>query len=94
MKRKQPVVFHAGFLFQSGGTMSIQRLAILHSNDMHGDFLEEEKDGMKTGGLARLAGYVNDVRESEENVIYAIAGDMFRGSIIDSEYPGFQPLIS
>ena len=35
-----------------------------------------------------LSGYINQVRQTEKNVIYAIAGDMFRGSIIDSEYKG------
>ena len=72
--------------------MTIQKLTILHSNDMHGDFLEEEKNGVKTGGLARLSGYVNHVRETEENVIYVVAGDMFRGSIIDSEYLGLSTI--
>lgn len=28
------------------------------------------------------------VRKQEKNVLYAIAGDMFRGSVIDSEYKG------
>jgi len=31
---------------------------------------------------------VNLVRKQEKNVLYAIAGDMFRGSVIDSEYKG------
>lgn len=71
---------------------NIRPLTILHSNDMHGDFLEEEVNGVKTGGLSRLSGYVKHVRETEESVIYAIAGDMFRGSIIDSEYLGLSTI--
>ena len=39
-----------------------RKLTILHSNDMHGDFLPTEKDGKKSGGLAMLSGYVNKVR--------------------------------
>ena len=35
-----------------------------------------------------LSGYVNKVRREEENVVYAIAGDMFQGSLIDKEYKG------
>ncbi|MBQ1476269.1 MAG: bifunctional metallophosphatase/5'-nucleotidase [Firmicutes bacterium] len=66
----------------------IKKLTILHSNDMHGAFLPEMKDGKETGGLTRLSGYVSKVRSEEENVIYAVAGDMFRGSIIDAEYQG------
>ena len=40
------------------------------------------------GGVSRLAGYINQVRAEEENAVYCIAGDMFRGSVIDSEYHG------
>ena len=71
---------------------SIKKLTILHSNDLHGDFLPKEQDGKETGGLSRLAGYVNKVRAERENVIYAIAGDMFRGSVIDSEYQGLSTI--
>lgn len=71
---------------------TIKKLTILHSNDMHGDFLPTEKDGHEIGGLSRISGYVNSVRQQKENVIYAIAGDMFRGSIIDSEYQGLSTI--
>ncbi|MBO7631925.1 MAG: bifunctional metallophosphatase/5'-nucleotidase [Lachnospiraceae bacterium] len=70
----------------------IKKLTILHSNDLHGDFLPKVTDGMETGGLSRLAGYVNKIRRERENVIYAIAGDMFRGSVIDSEYRGLSTI--
>ena len=78
----------------TGSTASdnIKKLTILHSNDMHGDFLPKDVDGVETGGLARLAGYVSEVRSQKENVIYAIAGDMFRGSVIDSEYQGLSTI--
>lgn len=65
-----------------------KKLTILHSNDMHGDFLAEQIDENLVGGVSFLSGYVNQVRKQEKNVIYAIAGDMFRGSVIDSEYKG------
>ncbi len=66
----------------------IKKLTLLHSNDMHGDFLGEHTDGKLVGGIALLSGYINKVRQTDKNVIYAIAGDMFRGSVIDSEYKG------
>ena len=69
-----------------------KKLTILHSNDIHGDFLPSEKNGVNTGGLARLSGYVKKVREEEENVIYLNAGDMFRGSVIDSEFRGLSTI--
>lgn len=68
--------------------MNTKKLTLLHSNDMHGDFLAENLDKNLIGGVGLLSGYVSKVREQEENVIYAIAGDMFRGSVIDSEYKG------
>ena len=71
---------------------SIKKLTILHSNDLHGDFLPKEQDGKETGGLSRLSGYVSKIRSERENVIYAIAGDMFRGSIIDSEFQGLSTI--
>ena len=72
--------------------MAIRKLTILHSNDMHGDFLAEAKDNKDVGGVSLLSGYINEVRKEEDDVIYAIAGDMFRGSIIDSEYKGFSTI--
>lgn len=67
-------------------------LTILHSNDFHGAFLPHVEGRKRIGGIARLSGYVQKVRQEEENVIYAIAGDMFKGSIIDSEYLGLSTI--
>ena len=72
--------------------MAKKHIVILHSNDMHGDFQPQDVDGKETGGLARLSGYAKKVRSCEDNVIYTIAGDMFRGSIIDSEYLGLSTI--
>lgn len=69
-----------------------KKLTILHSNDLHGDFLAEQIDEKLVGGVSMLAGYINKVREEEENTIYCIAGDMFRGSVIDSEYQGLSTI--
>ena len=69
-----------------------KKLTLLHSNDLHGDFFSEENNKELIGGASRLSGYVSKTREEEENVIYCIAGDMFRGSIIDSEYKGISTI--
>ncbi|MBQ4506250.1 MAG: bifunctional metallophosphatase/5'-nucleotidase [Firmicutes bacterium] len=69
-----------------------KKLTLLHANDMHGDFLEESADGVNTGGISMLSGYVSKVRSEEPNTIFAIAGDMFRGSVIDSEYQGLSTI--
>ena len=71
---------------------NLKKLTLLHSNDMHGDFLAENVYDRPVGGISLLSGYVNRVRQEEKNVIYAIAGDMFRGSIIDSEFKGISTI--
>ncbi|RRD94587.1 bifunctional metallophosphatase/5'-nucleotidase [Clostridiales bacterium COT073_COT-073] len=70
----------------------LKKLTLLHSNDLHGDFLAEKVDDNLVGGVSMLSGYINQVRAEESNVIYAIAGDMFRGSVIDSEYKGISTI--
>lgn len=71
---------------------NLKKLTLLHSNDMHGDFLAEKVDEELVGGVSLLSGYISKVRHEEENVLYAIAGDMFRGSIIDSEFKGISTI--
>lgn len=70
--------------------MNTKKFTILHSNDMHGDFLAEMRgaEGRLIGGLSLLSGYINHVRRQEENVLFLIAGDMVQGSMIDAEYKG------
>ena len=70
----------------------LKKLTILHSNDMHGDFLAEKVDDRLVGGVSMLSGYVDKVRHECQNVIYAVSGDMFRGSLIDSEYKGISTI--
>ncbi len=74
--------------------MNTKKFTILHSNDMHGDFLAEVvgESGSLIGGLALLSGYINKVRRVEENVLYVIAGDMVQGSLIDTEYKGISTI--
>ena len=69
-----------------------KKLTILHSNDMHGDFLAEKIDEKLVGGVSMLSGYIKKVRAEEENAIYCVAGDMFKGSIIDSEFKGISTI--
>ncbi len=70
----------------------LKKLTLLHSNDMHGDFLAEKIDDDLVGGVSLLSGYISKVRQEEENVLYAIAGDMFCGSVIDSEFHGLSTI--
>lgn len=74
--------------------MNTKKFTILHSNDMHGDFLAEtDADKQRAiGGLALLSGYINMVRKEEKNVLYVVSGDMVQGSLIDSEYKGISTI--
>ena len=69
-----------------------KQLKILHSNDMHGDFYEENVADQLVGGVSRLSGYIDKVRQEHENTLYCIAGDMFQGNIIDTEYRGLSTI--
>ncbi|MCA5961405.1 metallophosphoesterase [Blautia sp. RD014234] len=71
---------------------NLKHLTLLHSNDMHGDFLAEEIDNELVGGVSLLSGYVNQVRRDTPNTLYTIAGDMFRGSLIDTEFKGISTI--
>ena len=52
---------------------NIKKLTILHSNDLHGDFIAERIDEKLIGGVSMLSGYVGRVRRKEKNTIYCIA---------------------
>lgn len=69
-----------------------RHLTLLHSNDLHGDFLAEDIDNALVGGVSMLSGYINKVRRESPNTLYMIAGDMFRGSLIDSEFQGISTI--
>lgn len=74
--------------------MNTKKFTILHSNDVHGDFLAEMRgeQGGLIGGLSLLSGYINQVRREERNVLYTISGDMIQGSLIDSEFKGISTI--
>lgn len=76
-------------------TERFKKFTILHSNDMHGDFLAEAtgvEKGKVVGGVSILSGYINKVRHEEKNVLFVISGDMLQGSSIDTEYKGISTI--
>ncbi|MFB8787774.1 MAG: metallophosphoesterase [Potamolinea sp.] len=75
-------------------TERFKEFTILHSNDMHGDFLAEAggEKGHLIGGVSLLSGYINKVRQEEKNVLFVISGDMVQGSLIDKEYRGLSTI--
>jgi len=69
-----------------------KKLTILHSNDLHGDFLAKESFGKTVGGVSMLSGYISGVKAEEPNTLYCIAGDMLQGSLIDTEFKGLSTI--
>ena len=63
-------------------TDRFKRFTILHSNDMHGDFLAEiqGEEGQLIGGLSLLSGYINQVRQEEKNVLVSVAVEIGHAS--------------
>ena len=47
---------------------AIKKLTILHSNDLHGDFLAEKITEKLIGGVSMLAGYINMIRNEEQTL--------------------------
>ncbi len=69
------------------------RITILHSNDIHGKFTGETgEDGKLRGSMAQVAGLVAQTKKDNPNTIYCIAGDVFQGSLIDSDYQGLSTI--
>ena len=69
-----------------------RELILLHSNDLHGNFISEKTDEKLLGGISMLSGYVSKVREENPHALYCIAGDMLQGSLIDSEFKGISTI--
>ena len=46
---------------------SLQKLTLLHSNDLHGHFLAEDISGQTVGGVSMLSGYVEKIRREHPN---------------------------
>lgn len=72
--------------------MDLKKLVLLHSNDMHGDFFDDQEHDKLVGGISLLSGYVRRQRRTHKNCCYVISGDMLQGSIIDSEYKGISTI--
>ncbi|MBQ6439778.1 MAG: bifunctional metallophosphatase/5'-nucleotidase [Mogibacterium sp.] len=70
-----------------------KRITILHSNDIHGKFTGETgEDGKLRGSMAQVAGLVAQTKKDNPNTLYCIAGDVFQGSLIDSDYQGLSTI--
>lgn len=67
----------------------LREIVILHSNDIHGKFTGRlDETGKMKGSLAQVAGYVSKIKKEYPYTLYCIAGDVFQGSLIDSDFLG------
>lgn len=72
---------------------SLRKITILHSNDIHGKFTgKQDEDGNISCSLAQLSGYINKAKEENPCTLYCNAGDMFQGSLIDSDFQGLSTI--
>ncbi len=75
----------------SGAWASPQSLTILHFNDFHGNMLTPEGEE-ELGGLARIAGMVEQVRAENEaagsETLVLIAGDILQGTPLSTVFHG------
>ena len=87
------------FLTQQSLTEAAFRLTLVHTGDLHARFQqidrfgggcsdEEAVDGKCYGGFARLATAINDIRDTEDNVLLLDTGDIFQGSLWFTHFKG------
>ena len=49
-----------------------KKITILHSNDLHGDFLAEQVDEKLVGGVSMLSGYIEKVSPTPSTPLQVI----------------------
>ncbi len=79
------------FSLESFAAGDIQKLTILHSNDVHSrvdPFPDDDKKYPGMGGMAEKAGLINAIRSQEDNVLLLDAGDIFQGTPYFNFYHG------
>jgi 5'-nucleotidase len=89
------VAFGTGALLTLGPLVSEaaneQKLTILHTNDMHSRIEPFPNDGRRwggTGGMARRATLIEQIRGQEEHVLLLDAGDIWQGTPYFNFYEG------
>lgn len=69
----------------------LQKLTILHTNDVHSRIEPFPMDGSRNqglGGTARRAQLINKIRSEQENVLLLDAGDIFQGTPYFNKFGG------
>ncbi|MBQ6151487.1 MAG: bifunctional metallophosphatase/5'-nucleotidase [Mogibacterium sp.] len=72
---------------------NLKDITILHTNDIHGKFAgETDENGKLCHSLTQLAGYVKKRKTENPDTVFCIAGDVFQGSLLDSDFQGMSTL--
>lgn len=72
---------------------NLKEIVILHTNDIHGKFAgDKDENGKTCHSLAQTAGYVKKKKEDHPDTLFCIAGDVFQGSLLDSDFQGMSTL--
>lgn len=70
---------------------SVEKLTILHTNDIHSriePFPMNSKRYAGLGGFSRRATLINNIRQNEQNVLLLDAGDLLQGTPYFNQYHG------
>lgn len=72
---------------------NLKEIVILHSNDIHGTFAgQTDENGKLCHSLAQAAGYVKMKKSENPDTLFCIAGDVFQGSLLDSDFQGMSTI--
>lgn len=77
--------------FDSFANGRLQKLTILHTNDVHSRIEPFPMDGSRNqglGGTARRSALIKKIRAEQENVLLLDAGDIFQGTPYFNKYGG------
>lgn len=77
--------------YADAGDATMQRLTVLHTNDVHSRLEPFPMDGGRNqglGGVAARAKLITDIRSKEEQVLLLDAGDIFQGTPFFNLYKG------
>jgi len=81
----------SGLALSSFTTTRERKITILHTNDVHSHidpFPENHPRNPSTGGVARRASIIDQIRKEEANVLLLDAGDIFQGTPYFNYYGG------
>ena len=84
-------ILAGGAVFGSATFDEVQRLTILHTNDVHSRLEPFPMDGSKNqglGGVAARAEMINKIRSEVDHVLLLDAGDIFQGTPFFNLYKG------